>query len=105
MIRRETLIDALALATLAAAAYAAWCALPGDAMAATEIRPEPVNSDFERMAGLFMIGLAMSVGLCMALYGWALSWLGCAPLSTADEDEPAPDASIEHRARNAEGRE
>lgn len=103
MIRRETLIDALALATLAVAAYAAWCALPGDAMA-TEIRPAPVNSDFERMAGLFMVGVIAAICIGIAAVA-AIGSRWFAPSSTADEDEPAPEASAEHRARNAEGRE
>jgi membrane protein implicated in regulation of membrane protease activity len=96
MIRRETLLDALALATLAAGFYAVWCALPGDAMAAAVEAVECPSW----LPLAFMLGL---VAICAA---WALFERisrGTPDDELADEDRAARD--LDAIARKAEGAE
>lgn len=96
---RARILDALALATLAAAWFALWCILPDDVMA-TEIRPAPPATDAERMAGLFIAALIAVVSLNIALLAHVWAQFGRGPASTADDEFAAP-PSLETRAREA----
>lgn len=94
MTLRARLLDALALATLAAAWLALWCALPGDAQASTATPAD--QPSWVPLA--FIFGL---LGLCAA---WAvLERIASASLVDEDADEGQPAPSIERRARDAEG--
>jgi hypothetical protein len=93
MTLRARLLDALALATLAAAWFALWCALPGDAQASTATPAD--QPSWVPLA--FIFGL---LGICAA-------WAAIERIASSDDeqlaDEDRAERDLERRARDAEG--
>jgi hypothetical protein len=99
---RPVIMDAMARAIPAAACFALWCVLPGEALA-TQIRPAPADTAEAHIAGLLIAALiAACIGVAALAHLW--SRLAGGTKSTAD-DEPGPSDTIEARARKAEGGE